>query len=346
MNRRHFIQGMAMTAAAAACPASAGAFAKEAPQVQTPQGSSFHNFTFNAQGKFRIMQITDTHYIAGDARSKRAMDNLIQMLDTEKPDLVIHTGDIIFAKPAERSFDELFAPIIERKIPFAVALGNHDEEFGMSRLEVYNYLRSKPYCINTPEKGIHGASNDVITLSSTDGKKQWVFYLLDTMNRSKDIKINAYDYLHFDQIQWYREQSQHFRKENGGTPVPALAFMHIPVFEHLVALADSKRKIKGNLQENPCPSLINSGMFSQMQEMGDVMALFSGHDHDNDYVMKWQDKYLIYGRYSGCNTVYNNLEASGCRMIELTQGQTSFRTYVRVFDKGIEQDMTLPKDMK
>jgi hypothetical protein len=114
---------MAMTAAAAACPASAGAFAKEAPQVQTPQGSSFHNFTFNAQGKFRIMQITDTHYIAGDARSKRAMDNLIQMLDTEKPDLVIHTGDIIFAKPAERSFDELFAPIIERKIPFAVALG-------------------------------------------------------------------------------------------------------------------------------------------------------------------------------------------------------------------------------
>lgn len=346
MDRRHFLQGVAMTAAATACPEAVSAFASEPPQVQTPQGRSFPNFTFNAQGKFRIMQITDTHYIAGDGRSKRAMDNLLQMLDTEKPDLVIHTGDIVFGKPAERSLDELFAPIIERKIPFAVALGNHDDEFGLSRMEIYNYIRSMPHCINTPEKGIHGASNDVITLSSADGKKQWIFYLLDTLNRCQDIKLDTYDYLHFDQIQWYRNQSQHFTKENGGKPLPALAFMHIPVFEHLQALEDSSHKITGNMHEAPCPSLINSGMFSQMQEMGDVIALFCGHEHNNDYVMKWREKYLIYGRYSGCNTVYNNLEGSGCRMIELTQGQTSFRTYVRVFDKGIEQDMTLPKDMK
>ena len=151
MNRRHFIQGVAVTAAAAACPASVSAFTKETPQVQTPQGTSYHNFVFNAQGKFRIMQITDTHYIAGDGRSKRAMDNLIQMLDTEKPDLVIHTGDIIFGKPAERSLDELFAPIIERKIPFAVALGNHDEEFGLSRMEIYTSGRrtSQPLPIAT-----------------------------------------------------------------------------------------------------------------------------------------------------------------------------------------------------
>ncbi len=345
MDRRHFIQGMAMTAAAAACPSAVAALPQEAPQVQSPQGSSFPNFTFNAQGKFRIMQITDTHYIAGDGRSKRAMDNLIQMLDKEKPDLVIHTGDIIFGKPARESFNEIFAPISECKIPFAVALGNHDDEFGLSRLEAYNHIRTLPYCVNTPEKGIHGASNDVITLSSADGKKQWVFYLLDTLNRCHDIKINTYDYLHFDQIQWYREQSLAFRKENGDKPIPALAFMHIPVFEHLQALEDTNKRIVGNMWENPCPSMINSGMFSQMQEMNDVAALFCGHEHNNDYVMKWRGKYLIYGRYSGCDTVYNNLPASGCRMIELTQGETFFRTYVRVYNGGIEQDLTLPKDL-
>ncbi len=345
MKRRQFLQGVAMTAAAAACPAAVSAIPGTAPQVQTPQGKSFHNFTFGTNGKFRIMQITDTHYIAGDGRSKRALDNLNQMLDREKPDLVIHTGDIIFGKPADRSLDEIFAPIVERKIPFAVALGNHDDEFGMTRLEVYNHIRKIPYCINTPEKGIHGASNDLITLSTPDGKKQWAFFLLDTLNRCHDIKMDTYDYLHFDQIQWYREQSQRLKTENGGKPLPALAFMHIPLYEHLEALIDKNRRIVGNMREDPCPSLINSGMFSQMQEMGDVMALFSGHEHDNDYVMKWRGKYLIYGRFSGCNTVYNNLKANGCRMVELTKGDPNFRTYICNYDGGTEQDMTLPKDM-
>lgn len=347
MKRRQFIQGMALTAAAAACPqAVAAAVPAAAPQAQTPQGGSYPNFVYDAQGKFRIMQITDTHYVAGDARSKRALDNVTQMLEREKPHLVIHTGDIIFGKPAERGLDEIFAPVVERKIPFAVALGNHDEEFGLSRLEVYNYIRTLPGCINTPEKGIHGASNDLITISTPAGKKEWALFLLDTLNRCTDVDPKFYDYIHFDQIDWYRRESLRLRAENAGTPLSALAFMHIPLYEHLQALADPERRLVGNMREAACPSLINSGMFSQMQEMKDVKALFSGHEHDNDYVMKWRGHYFIYGRFSGCNTVYNNLAANGCRMVELTAGDTqNFRTYVRNFDGGIEQDMTLPKDM-
>jgi hypothetical protein len=122
--------------------------------------------------------------------------------------------------------------------------------------------------------------------------------------------------------------------------------MHIPVLEHVEALRDKSRMLKGNLGEEPCPSLINSGFFAQVQEMGDVQALFSGHEHDDDYIMKWRNKYLVYGRFSGCDTVYNNLLPSGCRMIELTEGETGFRTWVRLQGGAVEQNLRIPQDFQ
>ena len=43
---------------------------------------------YGEDGKFKILQFTDTHYIVGDERSERALGNVIEMLDTEKPDFV------------------------------------------------------------------------------------------------------------------------------------------------------------------------------------------------------------------------------------------------------------------
>lgn len=341
MDRRKFLKGAAIVTASTSMPLSG--LAQPESRI-SHQPIKFPQFSYNEHGKFRIMQLTDTHYVVGDKRSERAMNNVTQMLDVEKPDLVIHTGDIIFGKPAKESLREILSPMADRKIPFVVALGNHDDEFGMTRMETYNFIRSLPYNVNTPEKGIYGTSNDIITLQGKDGKTAWVFYLLDTGNRSKDINIDSYDYLHFDQIQWYRQHSTTFTQQNGGSPIPSLAFMHIPVLEHVEALRDKSRMLKGNLGEEPCPSLINSGFFAQVQEMGDVQALFSGHEHDNDYVMKWRDKYLIYGRYSGCDIVYNNLRPSGCRMIELTEGEVGFRTWVRLYGGAVEQDLHIPQD--
>ena len=342
MKRRNFLKGLTLAAAGTLVPFHADATGKktstEAGQAANP------NFTFNKEGKFKILQFTDTHFITGDARAERALANVREMVEIEKPDLVIHTGDIIYGKPAKESLRELLSVFSSRGIPFAVTLGNHDEEFGMTRREVYDYVRSLPHNVNTPPKNMHGMSNDLITISS-GGRVKWALYLLDTGNQSTDIKLGTYDYLHFDQISWYREQSQRLREANGGVPVPALAFSHIPVYEHFQALDDRKKKLTGNWGEAPCPSTINSGFFAQTQEMADVRALISGHDHDNDYVMKWREKYLIYGRYSGGDTVYNNLKPNGCRLFELTDGSDSFRTWIRVSGGGIEQELLLPEDL-
>ena len=54
-------------------------------------------------------------------------------------------------------------------------------------------------------------------------------------------------------------------------------------------------------------------MFVNMLECGDIIGIFTGHDHDNDYAVAWQDVLLAYGRYTGGNTVYNHLPSNGGR---------------------------------
>ena len=81
----------------------------------------------------------------------------------------------------------------------------------------------------------------------------------------------AYDWIHFDQIEWYRKQSKHFAEKNGGNPVPALAFFHIPLIEYNEIRGDGKTY--GNDKEGGVASAnINSGMFASFLDMRDVMG--------------------------------------------------------------------------
>jgi len=66
-----------------------------------------------------------------------------------------------------------------------------------------------------------------------------------------------------------------------------------------------------------------------MKEGGDVMGIFVGHDHDNDYSVMWHNILLAYGRFSGGNTEYNHLP-NGARIIVLKEGERSFDTYIRL----------------
>ena len=75
--------------------------------------------------------------------------------------------------------------------------------------------------------------------------------------------------------------------------------------------------------------------------MGDVQAMVTGHDHNNDFVMLWQGFYFIYGRFGGCSTVYNDLKPNGARVFEFTAGDPGFHTWVRLSDGRVEQALYL-----
>src|SRR5574344_1714308 len=83
--------------------------------AQTP------NLKFHKDGTFKIVQFTDIHYIyMKPDSSKFAIDNMNAVLDAEKPDLVVITGDLIFAPPALPGLDKVLEPLIKHKIPYAI----------------------------------------------------------------------------------------------------------------------------------------------------------------------------------------------------------------------------------
>jgi predicted MPP superfamily phosphohydrolase len=255
---------------------------------------------FNKKGEFKIVQFTDIHYVPNDKKSGVALELIREVMEQEKPDLVVITGDLVFGKPARKCFDDVLSIIIEYKTPWAFVFGNHDDEFDMSRKDMMRYIENKAYSLAVRgNKEVHGVGNYTVELKDKWGRKQqMVFYFMDSGAYSPIKDIEGYDWFAFSQIAWYRDQSAMFKKNNRDILVPALAFFHIPLQEYGEMVA-GKNTIVGSRKEKENPGAVNSGMFAAMCESGDVVGVFTGHDHDNDYIGNYRGIALAFGRYSG-----------------------------------------------
>lgn len=72
---------------------------------------------------------------------------------------------------------------------------------------------------------------------------------------------------------------------------PGLAYFHIPLPEY--ASFDSSN-FTGVKQEGISSASVNSGFFTTLVEAGDVKAVFTGHDHVNDFCGKLTSIHLCY----------------------------------------------------
>ena len=214
---------------------------------------------------------------------------------------------------------------------------------GLSREELLKIIQSVPFNLTQTTPGISGVTNFILPVKASDGKRNaTVLYCIDSHSYSQIKGVNGYDYIKFDQIQWYRENSKKFTEENNGVPVSSYAFFHIALPEYNQAASSESAILYGIRKEKACAPQLNSGLFAAMKEMGDVRGVFVGHDHDDDYAVSWKGILLAYGRYTGGNTVYNHL-TNGARVIELDENANSFRTWIRL-KEGVVQQVTYPAD--
>ena len=302
---------------------------------------------FNKKNKFKIVQFTDVHWIYGNPGSDEAGDIMAEVLDAEKPDLVVFTGDVIFAKPAREALDKALEATIKRKIPFAVTWGNHDDEHDMTREELTAYVKTKAGNLNSTEEGVSGECNFVLPVKAADGTKDAaVLYFFDSHSYSTVKEIRGYGWIKHDQVDWYNRTSKQITEANGGKPLPALAFFHIPLPEFRDAMRNEKAYLVGTRKERVCAPEINSGLGNAMLKARDVMGVFVGHDHVNDFVVDWNGILMGYGRYTGGNTVYHGLPyGNGARVIEITEGSRAIKTWIRVKGKVINE-VDYPADLK
>jgi 3',5'-cyclic AMP phosphodiesterase CpdA len=343
ISRRTFLKtGTAAALGMAVAPNNIIADEKGSPDAGMSQKKELR---FHSNGEFKILQLTDMHYIAGNPESQMSKKCYEEMVDAEKPDLVIITGDLIFGKPGDKSMREVMKYVSGKGVPFAVTFGNHDHQFGFTNEQLYDIISSTKNNIQ-PDRGGRPSPDYALTIKSSDGTKTAaVVYCIDTHDGA-DPKSggsvegeNGYAWITSEQISWYKSQSNMFKKENGGHAVPSIAFFHIPIPEYHSALEDSN--FIGTRREYGGHPKLNSGFFTAMREQGDIMATFCGHDHDDDYSVYYHDILLSYGRYSGCNTVYNHLR-NGARVILLKEGERIFESWIHIRGGEIKDRITFP----
>ena len=293
------------------------------------------------KGLFKIVQITDLHYKLGVKASEQGLACVREMVQTEKPDLVVVTGDIIYSAPADSTLSVVLKTFAQLGVPFCMTFGNHDYDFKTPAVALYNQMQKTPNCVMPV---LQGKNTDYsLSILSSNGKRTAaVLYCIDTHNKPAIGGIGGYQWISHNQITWYRQRSMVYKQKNGGRPVPSLAFLHIPLPEFNYATDNTQCPMYGSRLEKAYSPSINSGMFASIKEMGDIMGVFCGHDHDNDYAVSYFNVLLAHGRFSGGNTEYNHLKR-GARVIVLKEGKREFDTWIREVGGNVLYRTTYPK---
>lgn len=301
-------------------------------------------------GKFKIMLLGDLHD-RYDIRSENAAEKaddtltLIEKAIAElQPDLVIYMGDNARAATEQQMrsvISRITYPVSVTETPFDLVFGNHDRECEVpleEQLRIYNE-NENCYAYDA-DASLTGCGNHNLLIKSSDGEKDiFNLWFFDSNNRAENSSVSYYDWVHGDQLDWYKKTAHELAEKNGAM-LPALAFQHIPVPEEyellrkakLIERLDSvkghesysdnyyvlKQEIEGYLGEAPAVPDFNSGEFAAWKETGDILGAFFGHDHMNDFAGYVDGILLGQCKTAGFN-VYTDGCRSGVRMITLNE---------------------------
>ncbi len=301
---------------------------------------------FGKSDEFKIVQFTDTHIDLSSGANIEAYKFISDILLQEKPDLVVMTGDIVTQDNPQEAFIRLSEIFRQYQIPWTIVFGNHESEHNFPRKQLASFLRELPFCLNNDSNDTDGDSDFILKIAGESGKTEAALYCIDSNTYSTlKPRVDGYGWFTLAQINWYTKSSIELTRQNGGEPLPALAFFHIPLPEYTQAWNNKSIQSVGVKNEDECSPQINSGMFTAMLTCGDVMGTFVGHDHINDYITAYHGIALAYGRVTKRMKGAGDPLAGG-RVIVLKRGKREFDTWIRQFDGEKVLKCSYPESFK
>lgn len=294
-------------------------------------------------GSFKVLQVADLHFSTGYGRCRdpvpestaegcqadpRTLNFIEKVLELENPDLVILSGDQVYgpsAPDAETALFKVLRPFIENKIPYAVVLGNHDQESSLNREQSITLSSNLPYSVTQQgPSNIHGFGNYVLAVDDGEGKTAIALYFLDSGDYAES---GGYDYLRQDQLDWLKEEVSNITKTD---KFLSMGIFHIPIKDFEL----DGQYVGHQLEKNA----YGNAEIDVRSILGDleINAITIGHDHVNDYCeldVKDSNKlWLCYGGGAG-NGGYGNQEEQFQRRLRTYEFQTdsgNLRTWKRL----------------
>ncbi|KAK7398301.1 Phosphatase dcr2 [Neonectria punicea] len=254
-------------------------------------------------GRFKILQIGDLHLSTGVGKCReavpdsynggtceadpRTLDFVNRILDDEKPDFVVLSGDQVngdTAPDAPTAIYKWAALLVERKIPYAAIFGNHDDEKTMSREAQMALMESLPYSLSAAGPAdIDGVGNyyvEILARGKSDHSALTIYFFDTHAYSSDERKYPGYDWVKPNQIEWFKKTATGLKANHQQYTHHHMdiAFIHIPMTEY----ADSSLSRLGQWTEGVTAPVFNSGFRDALVEQN-ILMVSAGHDHCNDY---------------------------------------------------------------
>ena len=276
---------------------------------------------------FKIVQFTDTHFgnLPHHEDDIRTFNLIDKILTDEKPDLIVHTGDIMWSDGVKNS-DKVFQIVMEYfdkyDIPLAITFGNHDSEEGITRSElrdIYEKIISKK-----PEKKdsfiIDDKENYVIPLSE-NGEDIAYLYFIDS-GADDRFGYGTYEWVLPEQVEWFRHTADKNKKNDGIKR--GIIFQHIPIPEYWQSKENILYGVQEETNEEISAPKINTGLFANMLLNGEIWGMLVGHDHENNFDSELFGIHLAFANSSGYQA-YGDV-AKGATVIEITKDPFEIKT--------------------
>lgn len=290
---------------------------------------------------FRILSTTDLHFGDDPVLRDKCMGMLMRHIADTKPDLVVLTGDIILGK--YQHLDAIqFAQFMEKiGVYWAFTFGNHEarEEKGRFKELLMKCQTTFPHCLaRQGKKELFGLCNYCINILKSENEILKTLFMFDS---GRDIldeyraehgcpkEYDSYDFIKNNQMNWYENKIKSLEKKYG--EVKSFMYMHIPIKEYENAITQDENGtwvftgkceiLYGGAYESVGSSKHNTGLFALIKKLGSTQAVFSGHDHVNDFCAVYDGVYLVYNQCGGYET-YTLEEKTGWDESRWLQGVT------------------------
>ncbi|KAL1899523.1 hypothetical protein Sste5346_002924 [Sporothrix stenoceras] len=224
---------------------------------------------FHSDGSFQISIFEDLHFGEnawthwGPQQDRNTVRVMGDVLDAERPSLVVLNGDLITGENAFREnstvyLDQIVAPMVHRAIPWASTYGNHDSDFNLSRVDllareqqqVPTGLARTTNMLPTPKHGDTrraGVTNYYLPVygsdcASTNDKDmvdncvpKLILWFFDSRGgfhyQQKDAttgkRVGQENWVDDSVVSWF-ERTQAELESKYASAIPSLAFVHIP----------------------------------------------------------------------------------------------------------------------
>ncbi|KAJ5297913.1 hypothetical protein N7508_008162, partial [Penicillium antarcticum] len=337
---------------------------------------------FTERGTFQISVFSDLHFAEDEGKDNKTRKVIETILSSEEAQLVVLNGDLISgealknANSSSKYVDRIFAPVVDKDLPWATTYGNHDSELNLDPEDIFR--REQTYQNSLTQQQVSGSTAGVTNYylpifahdASTDATPVFILWFFDSQGGHYHIDENyngtsvpRQNWVDDSVLQWFKNAKANL-KYTYGDPIPSIAFVHIPVFPmrafQQTGVSPSKEpgingervQQQGYGNDNIKYDSQDHSFIQALLNTTGLVATFSGHDHDNDWCFKWNGTLsgldisgnginMCYGRHTGYGG-YGDW-ARGGRQILLDQQQLGddVRSWVRLEDGSVSGNVHL-----